>query len=149
MVRNCSVRIAIVTLFPLLKPLHSKLLAPIAVGERPFGVSIDASGQRAFTANVKSNDVSIIDLSDGKAIANVKVGRRPYAVGLAQGKAFVTDQYAGTVSVIDVAKAKVIKKIEVGGYPEGVAADPGGRFVYVACWDDSTLERIDGVLTCR
>ena len=73
----------------------------------------------------------------------VKVGRRPYAVALAQGKAFVTDQYGGTVSVIDLSTYKVVKAIPVGEYPEGIQADPDERYVYVACWSDNTFERID------
>jgi len=79
----------------------------------------------------------------GKTLAAVKVGRRPYAVALASGRAFVTDQYVETVSVIDLKDLKVIKKISVGAYPEGIVADKAGRFVYVACWEENTLERID------
>ncbi|MEL7049084.1 MAG: hypothetical protein AAFO75_09030, partial [Pseudomonadota bacterium] len=27
--------------------------------------------------------------------------------------------------------------------PEGIGADPAGRYVYVACWDDNTVQKID------
>jgi YVTN family beta-propeller protein len=73
----------------------------------------------------------------------VKVGRRPYAVALASGKAFVTDQYAGTVTVVDTADWRVVATIPVGEHPEGIEADAAGRYVYVACWFENTLERID------
>ena len=68
---------------------------------------------------------------------------RPYAVALAGGRAFVTNQYTSTVSVIDLAGMKVIKSIPVGDHPEGIAADPAGKYVYVACWFDNVLTRID------
>jgi len=104
---------------------------------------LDAEGKRAYTANVRSNDVSVIDLVSRKLIATVPVGRRPYAVALAGGKAFVTDQYAESVTAFDVETFKVAATIEVGGYPEGIEASADGRFVYVACWEANTLEKID------
>ncbi len=73
----------------------------------------------------------------------MKVGRRPYAVALAGGRAFVTNQYAGTVSVFDLDSFKPLATIEVGDHPEGIAADPAGAYVYVACWFDNVLQRID------
>jgi YVTN family beta-propeller protein len=76
-------------------------------------------------------------------IATVPVGKRPYAVALAGGRAFVTNKYAGTVSVIDLASLKVVKTITVGDHPEGIAADPAGVYAYVANWFDNTLQRID------
>lgn len=118
-------------------------LQSIPVGERPFGVTIDAEGKRAYTANVASNDVSIIDLAAWKEIGRVKVGERPYAVALGRGKAFVTDQYAGTVSVFDTGTLAPLETIMVDAYPEGIEADREGRFVYVACWEDNTLVKID------
>jgi YVTN family beta-propeller protein len=55
----------------------------------------------------------------------------------------VTNQYAGTVSVIDTAALKTIGAIPVGDHPEGIVADKAGAFVYVACWFDNVLQRID------
>jgi YVTN family beta-propeller protein len=55
----------------------------------------------------------------------------------------VTNQYAGTVSVIDLGSLQGIATITVGDHPEGIAAGPGGVYVYVACWFDNTLQRID------
>ena len=120
-----------------------KVIATVPVGERPFGITIDKTGTRAYTANVKSNDVSAIDIPAAKTIASYKVGRRPYAVALTGGRAFVTDQYSGTVTVIDLAKGQTEKAISVGEHPEGIMASASGRFVYVACWMENTLERID------
>ncbi len=108
-----------------------------------FGITVDASGNRAYTANVKSDDVSVIDIAAQKAIATVKVGHRPYAVALAQGRAFVTDQHAGTVTVFDTVTFQVLKTIPVGGYPEGIMANDDEKIVYVTCWDDNAVHRID------
>ena len=115
----------------------------VAVGKRPFGITIDAAGKRAYTANVASDDVSIIDIASGKLIGTVPVGHRPYAVALAGQHAYVTNQYASTLSVIDIGSLKVVQTIAVGDHPEGIAADPAGANVYVACWFDNVLMRID------
>jgi YVTN family beta-propeller protein len=64
-------------------------------------------------------------------------------VALAGERAFVTNQYEGSVSVIDTREMKVVATIPVGDHPEGIAADPAGAFVYVACWFDNVLRRID------
>ena len=85
------------------------------------------------TDNVRSNDVSVIDIPARKVIATVAVGRRPYGVALAGGRAFVTDQYAGTVSVFDTATFAVAGKVDVGAYPEGIETSADGRHVLVAC----------------
>jgi DNA-binding beta-propeller fold protein YncE len=84
-----------------------------------------------------------LDALKAKVERTVPVGRRPYAVGLAQDRAFVTDQYAAAVPVFDTKSWAPLKTISAGEYPEGIAADESGRFVFVACWEENTLERID------
>ncbi|HEU0145389.1 MAG TPA: YncE family protein, partial [Bradyrhizobium sp.] len=94
-------------------------------------------------ANVGSNDVSVIDIAGRSEIGRVKTGLRPYAVALAQGRGFVTDQYDGTVTVFDVGTLQPVKRINVGQYPEGIAATADGRRVIVANWESNTLSIID------
>ena len=65
-----------------------------------------SAGARAYTANVESDDVSVIDIAARRVAATVKVGKRPYCVALAQGRGFVTDQYAEAVSVFDLYDAR-------------------------------------------
>ena len=113
------------------------------VGTRPFGVTIDADGKRAYTANVGTNDVSVIDIATAREIGRVHVGLRPYAVALAQGRGFVTDQYDGKVSVFDLATLQPVKRITVGDYPEGIEATADGKQVLVANWESNTLSVID------
>ena len=115
----------------------------IPVGKRPFGITIDAEGRRAYTANVASDDVSIIDIATGTVVGTVPVGHRPYAVALARGRAFVTNQYGSSLSVFDLDSLAPVKTIEIGDHPEGIMADATGANVYVACWFDNVLMRID------
>ena len=91
---------------------------------------------RAFPAGVKYPEI---------CFGRVAVGMRPYAVALAQGRGFVTDQYGGTVSVFDLATLKSVKRITVGDYPEGIAATADGRRIIVANWESNTVSVIDAV----
>lgn len=120
-----------------------KVAATVPVGERPFGITIDAGGKRAYTANVGSDDVSVVDIAARKTVGTVKTGRRPYAVALSNGKGFVTDQYSGTITVFDEATLETLKTIEACDHPEGIEAKDGA--VYVACWGDNLLLKIDAV----
>jgi len=86
---------------------------------------------------------SIIDLETKTVAATVPVGARPYATAFAGGKAFITNQGSGSVSVIDLETLKGITTIKVGDYPEGIEATKDGRAVYVACWADNMLVKID------
>ena len=59
---------------------------------------------------------------------------RPYAVALAKGRGFSTDQYGGTVSVFDLATLQPVTRISVGDYPEGIETSADGNSVYVVNW---------------
>jgi len=73
----------------------------------------------------------------------VAVGDRPYAVGEARAKLFVTNQYDASVSVIDALDLKPVATIKVGEYPEGIATHPDGLHVYVANWMSNSVSVID------
>src|SRR5450631_1501924 len=67
---------------------------------------------------------------------------RTYAVALAQGRGFVTDQYDGTVSVFDLASLAPVKRVTVGDYPEGIMATADAQRIIVANWESNTLSII-------
>jgi DNA-binding beta-propeller fold protein YncE len=87
--------------------------------------------------------VTVIDLASKTATATVKVGHRPYAVALSAGKGFVTDQGTGTITVFDLATLQQLKTIEACDHPEGIEASGASDAVYVACWGDNLLLKID------
>ncbi|MBX9926178.1 MAG: YncE family protein [Hyphomicrobiaceae bacterium] len=114
----------------------------VPVGTRPFGVTMNAPATRAYTANVGSNDVTVVDLTHSKVIASIPVGRRPYAIALSEKHGFSTDQYGGTITVFDLETNAVVSTVEACDHPEGIAFDPGRRMMYVACWGDNVLLRL-------
>ncbi len=114
----------------------------VPVGTRPFGVTLNTAATRAYTANVGSNDVTVVDIAAGHAIASIPVGRRPYAIALSERHGFSTDQYGGTITVFDLETNAIVTTIEACDHPEGIAYDGGRKLVYVACWGDNVLLRL-------
>jgi YVTN family beta-propeller protein len=96
-----------------------------------------------YTANVESNDVSVVDLKTQKLVGAAPAGKRPYVVALADGRGFTSDQYGGTVSAFDLETLKAIGRVSVGEYPEGLEASADGRTVYVVNWFSNDVYAID------
>ncbi len=49
----------------------------IRVGRRPWGIALSADGKRLYTADGRSNTVSVIDTEVRKVIMAIPVGDRP------------------------------------------------------------------------
>lgn len=64
-----------------------RIVAEIAVGERPWGLALSPDGRRLFSANGGSDDVSVIDTATRQELRRVKVGAGPWglAVGVTPG----------------------------------------------------------------
>ncbi len=109
----------------------------------PISLALSADGRWALTANATSDTASLVDLSEGKVVAEVAVGKRPFAVAWAQDRAVVTNWMADTVTVLEVAPPKlaVVATLPVGDEPRGVAIN--GTRVYVALAGDDSVAVID------
>jgi len=52
----------------------------VLVGKRAWNVTLNRDGSRLFVANGLSDDVTVIDVAQAKAIKTIPVGRVPYMV---------------------------------------------------------------------
>lgn len=59
-----------------------KLLAEIPVGARPWGIALSHDGQRLYTANGPSNDITVVDTSSLSVLRKVSVGKGPWTIVL-------------------------------------------------------------------
>ncbi len=98
----------------------------VPVGKDPDGIAVDPTTNRALTANEKSNDVSIVDLSSVQVIATIPAGGHPTAVAINSETqtALAANEKDDTLSVIDLTLKSVIGTIAVGKSPVGVAINP-------------------------
>lgn len=106
-------------------------------GEHPFAIIFHAG--RIWTADVKSNTVSVIDPLNGQLVGQIETGSHPYGIAFVGARGFITNQYASTLTVFDPDSLEVLDEVEVGDYPEGIAPLPDGSGVMVANWDSDTV----------
>ena len=57
-----------------------ELIASIPVGNRVWGIALDPSGTKLYTANGASNDVSVVDVKSRKELRRIKVGDGPWGI---------------------------------------------------------------------
>jgi len=54
-----------------------------SVGPRPWGLALSPSGDRLYTANGPSDDVSVIDVASGEVVRRIAAGKLPWGVVIA------------------------------------------------------------------
>jgi YVTN family beta-propeller protein len=64
---------------------EQSIVAMIPVGNRAWGIALDPSGSKLYTANGASNDISVVDLKSRKELRRIKVGDGPWGVAIVNG----------------------------------------------------------------
>lgn len=108
-------------------------------------VAITPDERLAFTANIGSGSISVLDLVNKKHIQNITTGAGAEGIDVSpDGKqVWVSNRAADTVSVIDVASLKIVKSIAVKGFPIRVKFHPNGKQVFVSNATAATVAVID------
>ncbi|NSW78167.1 MAG: bifunctional YncE family protein/alkaline phosphatase family protein [Chthonomonadetes bacterium] len=147
--------------------------APSVGGESyPCGIALSADGKTAYVALSRNNSLAIVDLSQGRVVAQIGVGVAPFAVKVSRDgrRAYVSNwggrhpregertattsgtpalvdargvAVSGTVSVVDLEAQRVIAEIEVGLQPCALALDEQHGRLYVANANSDTVSVID------
>lgn len=109
-------------------------------------VYVSRDGLRLYTANIGTENVSVIDRKTGNLIAQIPCG------GGSEGMSFTPDdkylwvgnQTAGTITVVDLATYKPIETFPCKGMPVRIKFTNDGKFALVPGWvKDGTLTVID------
>src|SRR5437870_5603115 len=61
---------------------EESIVAMIPVGNRAWGIALDPSGSKLYTANGASNDVSVVDVKSRKELRRIKVGDGPWGIAI-------------------------------------------------------------------
>ncbi|HEX4708428.1 MAG TPA: beta-propeller fold lactonase family protein [Candidatus Udaeobacter sp.] len=64
---------------------EESIVAMIPVGNRAWGIALDPSGSKLYTANGASNDVSVVDVKSRKELRRIKVGDGPWGIAIVSG----------------------------------------------------------------
>jgi YVTN family beta-propeller protein len=64
---------------------EESIVATVPVGNRVWGIALDPSGTKLYTANGASNDVSAVDVKSRKELRRIKVGDGPWGIAVVSG----------------------------------------------------------------
>lgn len=88
-------------------------------------VALDPDGRRAYTANIGSGSISVLDLASGERIKNVVTGDGAEGVAVSgPGHVWVTNRAADTVTILDGETYATLKEIASPGFPIRATATP-------------------------
>ncbi len=117
--------------------------ASIAVGSVPAWISMSPDGDKVFTLNFLSDDISVVDTAAWKVTATVSTGAGSQAIignVTPDGKTlYVTNHGTHELMAIDVKTNKVAQTIPLPGRPVGVSFNSDGSRVYVADFGPQSL----------
>lgn len=141
-----------------INPTTNQVVTTVRIGFMPKYVAVDSSNGDIYVTdilcvsddcNTAVGDVSVIDGSTNKLIANVTVGSEPWGLAFdsANGDVYVANLGSNTVSVINGSTNQVVTNVPVGFGPFAVAFDPSNEEVYVTNWAVASLTHPQGTVS--
>ena len=130
----------------LVDPARGWAVAAIATGQLgTHMVAVSPDGRRAYTANIGSGTVSVIDLAARTKLRDIAVGGQPEGIALADGgrTLWVGDNRGARVQAFDTQSFARRAALPTGPVPIRVAASPDGRWIITSNAGAGTLTMID------
>jgi YVTN family beta-propeller protein len=108
-------------------------------------VAVTSDGRMAFTANIRSGTVSVVDLKQGRKLRDIAVGGEPEGIALSKEEQvlWVADLKGARVQAFDAESLEKIGEVATGPVPIRVAASPDGRWIVTSNVGDGSLTLID------
>ncbi len=108
-------------------------------------VAVTPDRRRAFTANIGSGTVSVIDLAAGRKLSDIAVGGNPEGIALTpDGRTlWVGDLQGARVQAFDTRTLQRLAEVRTGPVPIRVLASPDGRWIVTSNLGDGSLSVID------
>ena len=118
-------------------------------------IAVSPRGDSVWVVNTDAGSVTVLDTATDSKVAEIIVGREPWALTFAPDGAsvYVLDRAAGELIAIDTAARRVDRAISVGPEPTAVALTPLGSTAYVtvsganrvAVIDTETFQRVRAI----
>jgi YVTN family beta-propeller protein len=127
-------------------PIAGKVMASIPTEqEATHMVAVTSDGRIAYTANIRSGTVSVIDLKQGRKLRDIAVGGEPEGIALSNEEQvlWVADLKGAHVQAFDTESLDKIGEVVTGPVPIRVAASPDGRWIVTSNVGDGSLTLID------
>jgi YVTN family beta-propeller protein len=127
-------------------PRLQKLVASIPTGQPESHMfAITRDGRRAYTSNVGSGSVSVLDLVARKTVKVIPVAKAAQRIALSVDDryAFTADQDQPRLAVIDTGKNEVAQWISLPAVGYGTAPTPDGHWLLVTLRSTSQVAVVD------
>lgn len=121
-------------------------LTSIATGQKgTHMIAVAPDNRTAYTANIGSGTVSVLDLDDGKKLRDLAVGGKPEGLALTKGgrELWVGDLDAPRVSIWDTRAGGKIAELPVDPVAIRVLASPDGKLVATSNIASGTISLFD------
>ena len=121
-------------------------LTSISTGQKGTHMIVVAPDNRtAYTANIGSGTVSVLDLTEAKKLRDLTIGGKPEGLALAKGgrELWVGDLEAPRVSVWDTTNGKKIAEHTVDPVAIRVLASPDGKLIATSNIAAGTISLFD------
>lgn len=114
-------------------------------------VALDPGRGRAYTANIGSGSITVLDLGKGARESSIETGEgaEGIAVSASGEHIWVTNRAADTITVLDAGTLKRVTEITSEGFPIRATATPGGQVLVtraragdLAVYDAATFEEL-------
>lgn len=108
-------------------------------------VAVSPRARRAYTANMRSASVSVLDLAAGTKLRDIAIGGQPEAIALSpDGRTlWVGDNQGARVLAFDTASFEKVAELTTGAVPIRVLVSPDGRWVVTSNLGNGGLTVID------
>jgi len=120
-----------------------KVVATLATGSEPAGVTVSPDNQRVFVSNPGDGTVSIFTVRNLTHSKTLKVGPGPLAIVAGANLLYVADWYEHDIRAIDLITFDVVFHIQVGQSPSGLVLSPDEKKLYVSNRDDNSIMSVD------
>jgi YVTN family beta-propeller protein len=92
-------------------------------------LALTGDGRTAYTANIRSGSISVIDLTNSAPTRTLPVGTMTEAIGLTPDnrEAWVGSNNTGKVYAVDVTAWRVVDSMQTSGFPYRIAFSPDSR----------------------
>ena len=145
--RLCAFALIPVALVFLTVPLFLETLTAAESNCSPVDLVVGPNDEWLVTINQTSDSASLVQISSGRILDEVAVGRHPAGMALEpDGKTLLfSGHYSGEITILEVSGDRLVprNRIDVGFHPHGIAVSPDGNTAYVACTANAQVAVID------
>ena len=106
-------------------------------------------GRRAYTTNIGSGSISVLDLDTGERVNNIPTGEGAEGIAVSGQHIWVTNRAADTVTVLDGETYEIVKEISSEGFPIRATATSKGQVLVtraragdLVIYDAGTMEAV-------